>query len=430
MADASHPRIGLACAGGAVEGAIYEIGALCALEEAIDGLDMTRLDAYVGVSAGALVTALLANGVGPRTLSRALLSQADPLLNMRPDILFTPAVMEYARRVGKLPKAVLDAVLLHLKNPLDLSLFGALAGLRQVVPVGLFDNEPIARHLADAFAVEGRTDDFRELDAMLRIVAVNLDSSEVTVFGDADTAHVPISKAVQASTALPVLYCPVEIDGEYYIDGVARRTLHASRALEAGTELLFCINPIVPVDVRSGQTDYLEHSLVELGLPAVLLQTFRTVIHSRMKTGFKKYQYAYPDADLLLIEPDLTDYDVFFSNIFSFSKRQEVCERAYAATRSYLRGHAPAIRAKLHRHGLRLRTDVLWESRTLFGHASPLVPADLGGDGLAADAFTQPSAPHDEGESADLGAALDRLDAVLERLEAEVTPRVPQQTRG
>ena len=37
----SGPRIGLALAGGGPIGAIYEIGALCALEDTIDGLDFT-----------------------------------------------------------------------------------------------------------------------------------------------------------------------------------------------------------------------------------------------------------------------------------------------------------------------------------------------------------------------------------------------------
>jgi NTE family protein len=45
-------RVGLALAGGGPLGAIFEIGALCALEEAVPGLDLNALDGYVGVSAG------------------------------------------------------------------------------------------------------------------------------------------------------------------------------------------------------------------------------------------------------------------------------------------------------------------------------------------------------------------------------------------
>ncbi len=63
-------RIGLALAGGGFMGAAYELGALCALAEAIDGLDLTRLDAYVGVSAGAFIAAGLVNGVSPHRMVR------------------------------------------------------------------------------------------------------------------------------------------------------------------------------------------------------------------------------------------------------------------------------------------------------------------------------------------------------------------------
>ena len=67
-ARSSRPRIGLALAGGGPLGAIYEIGALCALDEAIVGLALADCDAYVGVSAGSFIAAGLANGIGPREL--------------------------------------------------------------------------------------------------------------------------------------------------------------------------------------------------------------------------------------------------------------------------------------------------------------------------------------------------------------------------
>jgi NTE family protein len=231
------------------------------------------------------------------------------------------------------------------------------------MPAGIFDSTPMERYLARALSTGGRTNDFRRLDTVLRIVSVRLDTAELVVFGDEATAHVPISKAVQASSALPGLYCPVRIDGEWYIDGVARRTLHASRVLDAGVEMLFCINPIVPVDMRVGDG----RTLVDYGLPAVLSQTFRTMIQSRMNTAFRSYEHTHPDADILLIEPEMTDHRMFFSNVFSFRTRREVCEHAYASTRRFLRANREAVEAKLARHGLRLRHEVLDdESRRLF----------------------------------------------------------------
>lgn len=360
-------EVGLACAGGVVEGAFYEVGVLCALQEAIEGVDLRRLGVYVGVSSGALITACLANGISPHTLSRAIVSRADPSLNLRPEVLFTPATGEYVRRLGRIPDTVGKALLHHLRHPLDISAFGSLLELGALVPAGVFDSRPIERFLARAFAEEGRTNDFRELDAKLRTVAVDLDTSEPVAFGAAGRAHVPISKAVQASTALPGFYCPVEIDGRSYIDGVARRTLNASLALDEGAELLFCVNPIVPVRL-DGYGPERGRELVRHGLPSVLSQTFRMLVHSRMRTGFKYYEHAYPGADVILIEPELGEMNLFFSNIFSFRNRRYVCEHAYAATRRHLLARADELDATLGRHGSRLRREVLREPRRLFDH--------------------------------------------------------------
>lgn len=390
--DERREKIGLACAGGGIEGCIYEIGALCALDEAIEGVEMHQLDVYVGVSAGATVAACLANGLSAHTMSRAILAQADdPDLNLHPEILFAPAFREYAKRLAKLPAAVAAAVWAYLRNPLDLSPVGALHGLGAAVPVGFFDNTPLEHYLAHGFSSAGRTNDFRALTPALRVVAVNVDTAEVVTFGDAATAHVPISRAVQASTALPGLYVPVEIDGEHYIDGVARRTVHASVALDEGVGLLFCINPIVPVNTE-GEANRPTHSLVRRGLPTVLSQSFRTLVHSRMRTGFRSYTHLYPDTDILLIEPTPEDYQHIFSNLFSFSNRHAVCEHAYQTIRQRLRERADYVEDVLQRHGLRLRRDALDDDRALYGKPSSIAQ-----------------------QAADV---LDRLEALLDRIKA------------
>lgn len=406
----SSVRFGLACAGGVIEGAIYEIGALCALEEAIDGLGFNQMDVYVGVSSGALITSCLANGISARTLGRAVISQADPTLNLKPEVLFTPAMREFGRRLWQAPGAALRALRKYLASPLDLSPVGALAEMSTLLPVGVFDNNPLERYLARAFSEKGRTNDFRRLEARgrhLRVISMQLDSSKLVVFGSEGTRQVPISKAVQASTALPGLYCPVEIDGTHYIDGVARRTVNASLALEAGADLLFCINPIVPVDTTAeGAVDGLSTHLVDHGLPSVLSQTFRAAIHSRRRTGFRDYAHRFPKADVILIEPGLEEPNLFFSNIFSFSNRHAVCERAYRTTRAELRRRRQEMRAKLWRHGLRLNEEVLEdENRTLFGRLRPASERPRG-----ENAFDQ---AHN---------ALDRFDRVLQqRLGAAAT---------
>lgn len=381
-------RVGLALAGGVMEGGFYEVGVLCALEEAIDGFAGARAHAYVGVSAGAVIAALLANGIDPHRLARTMVDPAsEPGFDFDPQILLTPAFGEYARRALRLPTVVGRWVRRRIRRPFDVSPLGTLAELAELAPLGLFDNRPLERWLARAFSTGGRTNDFRDLRAALRVVAVRLDTSELVAFGGPDTSHVPVSKAVQASVSLPGLYGPTEIAGEHYIDGVARRTLSASLALEEGVGLLVCINPIVPVNLRGHH----RAPLASMGLPAVLSQTLRTLVHSRMSTAFQRYEHLYPGADLVLIEPSMDDDRMFFSNIFSVSNRRAVCEHAWSSTRRHLRARADELEPLLARHGLTLRRDVLDdESRRLFDAAPPRSRA-LG----------------------DLDAALDRLAALL-----------------
>ena len=51
------PKIGLALAGGGPLGGVYEIGAMIALNEALEGVDFQDVDVLVGVSAGAMISA-------------------------------------------------------------------------------------------------------------------------------------------------------------------------------------------------------------------------------------------------------------------------------------------------------------------------------------------------------------------------------------
>jgi predicted acylesterase/phospholipase RssA len=399
-----------------IEGALYEIGALCALDEVIEGRRLHDLDVYVGVSSGALIGSLLANQISAHELSRAVLSESpDTSLNLEPEVLFRPAVGEYAGRLRRLPGTLFSSLRHYLFNPGDLSLLGLLATFGSIVPTGLFTNAPLERFLATAFSTGGRTNDFRRLKRKLYVVAMNLDSADVTVFGEPGYDHVPISSAIQASTALPGLYTPVEIDGQYYIDGVARRTVHASVGLNAGADLLFCINPIVPINVQLEQhADRLLNNhpangdgttLADRGLPTVLSQTFRAIVDSRKQTGFKKYEHTHPDADLILIEPECDDASLFFSNIFSFKNRHDICEHAYQSTRRHLRDRADELQPILERHGLRLRRDRLDAPSTLYDLPLPDQSATK-----QRSPASMTEVLHETGET------LDRLEVLLNRL--------------
>jgi NTE family protein len=356
---ATSHRIGLALAGGGPEGAIYEIGALRALDEAVEGLDLNRLDVYVGVSAGAFIAANLANRLTTAQMCRAIVKPDPGEHPFNPEVFLQPAFGELGRRAARVPRLLLEGVRDLLRSPSDQGWSGPFLRLSRALPVGIFANEPIRTYLEKIYHLKGRSDDFRTLDRRLFVIAADLETGEPARFGAPGLDHVPISRAVQASMALPGLYPPVEIGGRCYVDGVLLKTLHASVALDEGAELVLCLNPIVPVDLHAdGNGDARHGLLVQRGLPTMLSQTFRTMIHSRLQVGLAAYSTRY-EADVVLLEPPRDDYRMFFTNIFSFASRKAVCEHAYQVTRRELLRRAEELAPIFERHGLRLRLEVL-----------------------------------------------------------------------
>ena len=357
-------RIGIALAGGGPLGGIYEIGASVALAEAIEGLDFNHADIFVGVSSGSLVAAAFANGIAPQKLARILIdNDADEFFD--PEMLLKPAFGEYFNRARSVPQLLFSAAQNYLADPLHHGLFESFQRLSRAIPTGLFDSSGIDRVMRDLFSRRGRTNDFRKLKHRLFLVATDLDSGESVAFGSPGHDDIPISVAVQASTALPGLFPPVRIGDHYYVDGALIKTLHASVALKDGAELVLCINPLVPFDAElaARRNAKEREALNDGGLPVVLSQTFRAIIHSRMRVGMDRYKHQYSNADVVLFEPTRDDAEMFFTNVFSYRDRRRLCEHAYQRTRVDLYRRRHELRPILERHGLGLDLAVLKDHR-------------------------------------------------------------------
>ena len=357
----SEPKTGLAVAGGGPVGAIYELGTLQALDESIDGLKLHELDVYVGVSSGAFIAASLANRITTAELCRIFMSLEYASLKFEPESFLRPAYREYFDRATRLPSILIDTLVNLIRHPGQPVISQLISELGKAVPSGVFDNETIHDFLETAFEVTGHGNQFDDLECQLFIVAVDLDSGKAVRFGDESHRDVTISRAVQASAALPGLYPPVEIDGHYYVDGALRRTLHASVALDQGVDMLIGVNPLVPFDpgIQGPNADISDQRLTHGGLPLILSQTFRAMIQSRMEAGFRKYYSSHPFADLLLLEPDRSDEQIFFTNIFSYADRRALCEHAYQVTRQDLLARYDELNPILEKHGMSLNFDLL-----------------------------------------------------------------------
>src|SRR6187402_3486554 len=135
-------RVGLALAGGGPLGGIYEVGALLALTDSLEGVDFSNLDVYVGVSSGGFVAAALANGISPAQMYRLFIDDGvDAALT--PEVFLRPALFEFAQRAASFPWLVVRATTQWLRDPLRHGAMESMATLAHAVPTGFFDNRSI-----------------------------------------------------------------------------------------------------------------------------------------------------------------------------------------------------------------------------------------------------------------------------------------------
>jgi predicted acylesterase/phospholipase RssA len=285
---------------------------------------------------------------------------------LAPGILMRPAFLEYTQRIVSLPRLVSQTIVQWMRDPLRQGWAELFMPLMEAIPTGVFDNRPFERYLRELLTSAGRTNDFRKLPCMLRIIATDLNSGTEVRFGEPGLDDVPISEAIRASTALPGLYTPVRFGGRTYVDGALLRTVNASLVLDHGADLVISINPLVTFDGTKNRARSRGSDLAKGGFVPVMSQTFRALIQSRMQVGMARYRKLYPFADRLLFQPNRNDEAMFFANVFRYRDRARLAEHAYQCTRDDLRDHAEELSRILERHDIGLRMDRLADRRRQF----------------------------------------------------------------
>ncbi len=346
-------KVALVCAGGGVTGAVYEIGCLRALEDLLDR-SVLDMDVYVGISGGAFVTSLLAHGISPREIYDAVVTRSRNPLGVSAAPLFRLGIGEFLKRTQRTPRVIADAIVSTLRGD-GRNAYDILLSLFELLPPGLLDNSGIQEFLAGLYGARGHADAFDDLARELYVVAVDLDSGDAVAFGEKDRRHVPVSRAVQASTALPGLYRPVRIDGRDYVDGGVKKTAHINLAIRHGADLVICINPIVPILNDTLRGGPLHGHLSNKGVTYVLDQVLRIALHGRMQYGLERYEVEHPDVDILLIEPTRDDMRMFSYNIMRYDARKVVAEDGYRSVLAGFRAHRASYARTLKRHGIRLK---------------------------------------------------------------------------
>lgn len=326
-------KTALVLAGGGLTGAVYEIGALRAIDDMLVDRSVNDFDIYVGTSSGALVSAFLANGISPEEMLQVL-NDTHPEANLSEhEHIFKIDKSNLIKRAVKLPRRMGRSVTQFLHELDDMAVMDIFWSFSSLMPPGFYDGTGLGELIRHTVAKIGQSNRFQELPRELYIIATNLDSGERAVFGNG-YLEASIPEAVSASCAVPFLYQPVRIDGRDYIDGSLRGNASIDLAIEQGARLIVVINPMVPYDLEhkdGGSQEPGFNNISEGGFEAMANQLLRIILHSTLQYHIKHLQRAHKNVDIILIEPSRDDYEMFSHNIMRYSARLAVARHGFEA---------------------------------------------------------------------------------------------------
>jgi NTE family protein len=235
-----------------------------------------------------------------------------------------------------------------------------ILGLAEGLPSGAYTGAGIESYLHKVLNEPGRSDDFSELRRELYLTATDLDTCERIVFGAEGYDDVPISTAVRASGALPMVYAPVEVKGRELIDGGIVSTTNLDIAVEAGAKLVVVINPLVPfVNDFAGRVRTLRggtrpRRVSDMGFAQIGYQAFKLLAYQRLHEMAQRWEERYPGVDIVLIEPEPNDELMFKTSMMNFTSRVEIARHGFQSVTKHLAGEYEHYREICERHGLEI----------------------------------------------------------------------------
>jgi NTE family protein len=353
-------RTALVLGGGGFTGGVYEIGALRALDLLAVNRTVNQFDVYVGTSAGSFVASLAANGVTPEEMMRVINQQVPtPFRDVDRGTLMRANYTEFAQAMALLPLRMLGLARTMLTQMRSTSVIDLAVGLAEALPSGIYDGQAIEHYLERVLGDPDRTNDFRLLDNELYLTGTDLDTCERIVLGGSEWDDVPISKAVAASTALPMVYKPVEIKGRHLVDGGIRSTTNVDIAVEHGAKFVIVVNPLVPYvndfqKVIPTMWGSRVRRVADMGFPQIGYQAFKLLAHQRLHEAVRNWSEKYPGVDIILIEPDPNDELMFETNILNFTRRVEIARHGFESVTLKLAQEYDRLKAICAKHGIEI----------------------------------------------------------------------------
>ena len=296
----------LVLGGGGFTGGVYEIGALRAIDLLATNRTVNQFDIYVGTSAGAFVSSLVANGVTPEEMMRVLNRDLpSPLRDIDLSTLLRPNYRGFLKQSLTFPFK-LAGVLRELADNLGEVSPSIWQPASQPRCRRACTRAAIERYVEEVLSDPDRTNVFRLLERELYLVATDLDTTERVIFGEGEWADVPISEAVAAFGRCPESTSrsrSTATSSSTAASSRPRTSTSRSSAVPGSSSSSTCSSPTSttsqehPDDLRLARA-----AGSDMGIAAIANQTFRLLSHDRLHRAVEIWEERYPGVD----HPDRT----------------------------------------------------------------------------------------------------------------------------
>lgn len=265
-------RVGLVLGGGGITGAAYEMAGLMAIQMAT-GWNPNDAEVIVGTSGGAYVSSL----VRSNALSLDSLVLED---DEREDVAERIRSHVYEKgphsQVGTWARYGLGR---GVRRPGLSMLLGSPAPY-SATGIGRWVESQIGEEAAAGWP-----------DRPTAIVAYNIKEQERTVFGTEQAPPVALSDAVAASSAVPLVFRPYEIDGQLYVDGGVSSGTHADLVI-GHTEPLDLVLVMAPMAAEVQRRRARFHEKI-----------FDRVGERSLREEIDLIKHAWPECDVVTLTP-------------------------------------------------------------------------------------------------------------------------------
>lgn len=354
--ESARNKVGLHLLGGGVTGAFFHFGVLAALDDHLSRRSVDH-DVFVGISAGSLVASAISVGLSPQDIVEAIMKDDQNVFRITREDIYRFSMVDWGGEFLKFLWTIFYLLFLKIQSPKEAPSF--FWGLKDSLPSGLFALRYYESWIKNFFESKKLPSFFSQIEKELYIPTFDLDTCRRVVFGSEGWKHIPLYKAVSASSAIPIFFKPVQIENRFYIDGGLGSMAHLDISAGAGSKLIFLVNPMVPIDndkpnVKIKTVFEDKGRIKDKGLTYIYDQGLRSELYQRIHAAIYHLGYRNPDVDILMIEPDRDDITMFLFNPMDFESRRQIVEYGYELACRKLKEQSELWKRTLDRHQITL----------------------------------------------------------------------------